>query len=303
MKNIDKISIFLIIGASILATIGWPTVLGISLTDAGKQALPFLNTTFVITAFSTLVAAYAGAYGAHAIARKDRIRDALLQEVRSINVAITVAFGICNAFLSLKEQHVKKLKEDFDNDRAAIVAILQAPRPPGAPYIEITFRANFLFLQPLSVPTDVLSAQVFEKISVGSRTLSLVTMLQQTIHALNDGIQQRNELITKYQENRPQNQGDYDLVWPYFGLRDPNGHEDNSYPSILEAIYRYTDDCIYYSHRLCEDLHEYGELLKNKLGEGAPRIIKPDFSIVEDGLMPNTQDYIDWEKAFIKPPT
>jgi hypothetical protein len=68
----------------------------------------------------------------------------------------------------------------------------------------------------------------------------------------------------------------------------------------LDAIFQYTDDCIYFSIRLTNDLLEHGRALQKKyetrFKEKAPRITVADFSKVEKGILPLAGNYLDWEK-------
>ena len=73
----------------------------------------------------------------------------------------------------------------------------------------------------------------------------------------------------------------------------------------MEAIFTQTDDGIFFSTKLCDDLIEHGDQLaasfKKRFGKGSPRITKPDFSKArDDDLMPSDGNYADWVNMFVK---
>lgn len=260
----------------------------------------FFNSVFFTAIAGSLAGAFAGAYGAQWIAERSKYREQLLKEMRITNAVIIVAFGICNSLLSLKKQHVKTLKEDFDIQKSALLNH-QKRRQLG----EIGNDAVFHFvadLQTLSIPPlsgDILQTQIFEKLSVVNRPLSLTTTLNQTIHSLNASLEKRNQLIEFYKS------GDSEVTAPvYFGF--PQGGKINQdYPSVIEAIYNQTDDGIFFSQLLCKDLVEHGnqiaEQFKKNFKKGAPTISEPDFSeAVKLNLMPTADKYNYWFTMFIK---
>lgn len=262
----------------------------------------FASSNLFTTISGTIFAAYAGAFGAQKIIQKSNNKEILLKEIRNTNAAIMVAFTICNFFLGLKKQHVKSLKDTFDKQKESLVQFEQEYKlgkiPKGNTF---NFTADFETIPISPVPVDVLQTLVFEKISVDGRPLSLTTTLNQTATHLADSIKYRNQLIEKFRANSPL--PDDFLVQVYFGMPDKNGHIDNSYPSIIEAIYHYTDSCIYFSTRLCQDLIEHGERIKKiyieKYDKRVPTIKKLDFTQAEkEGLMPNSKDLEDWINMF-----
>ena len=91
----------------------------------------------------------------------------------------------------------------------------------------------------------------------------------------------------------------------YFGL--PQGHNhviNQTYPALIDAIYRQTDDGVFYSKLLCEDLYAHNVQLaarfKKRFGRAAPGTMdKPDFTTpASEGLIPNEADYADWLTLF-----
>ena len=269
----------------------------LSITNlALKNSWDFANSTF----FTSLIGAFAGAYGGQYIVERIKNRENLLAEIRNTNAAIMMAFDICNSYLSLKKQHVKTLKENHDR-HVQDLNQFHAERKQGTIADDVVFRfqADFQSLETMLVPIGVLQKLIFEKISLNGRPLNLTATLIRTIQSLNNSIQKRNQLIELYKANSPI--PDEVLATHYFGLPDKNGHIDNIYPSCVQFIYEQTDDCIFFSKLLCEDLVTHGEQLKKKFGKKSPKINKPDFQkAVDAGLMPDKNKYSDWKTMFVK---
>src|SRR5205823_4467248 len=77
--------------------------------------------------------------------------------------------------------------------------------------------------------------------------------------------------------------------------------------SSIEGIHRFTDDCIYFSKLLGDDLCAHGKLAKQRFEKAfrgpAPGIASCDFSKPEkNGLMPPRESYADWESMFVSAP-
>lgn len=290
MKALERISLFILLGATMFAVIAWPIALGLTLNQAWKN---IIDSSFVISAFCTLVAAFAGAFGAQYIAERNKNREFLLREIRNTNAAIVIAFGICNHLLNLKSQHVRLLKKNYDRDRAEVIEKLECNAPQT-----LRFVAELQIIQPPSPPTDILNNHVFEKLSAEGRILSLAPMIHQALNSLSDSIEKRNNLVKNYQAS---SLSQSELATLYFGLPYGEGHVDAAYPSTLEAIVNQLDDCIHFTKIMCWELHDYGQYIRKRFGNNAPFISRPDFTKAEkSGLMPDPAVYVGWEKAFEK---
>ncbi|RFC35612.1 MAG: hypothetical protein DID92_2727743994 [Candidatus Nitrotoga sp. SPKER] len=267
------------------------------LTEHWIEIEAFFNSVF----FTSIAGAFAGAYGAQRIAERSKYREQMLKEMRDTNAAIMIAFGICNSLLSVKKQHVKSLKEDFDFQKAALLEHHKKVNIGQISRDEIfDFRTDLMTLSLPPLPVDILQGQLFEKLSLVGRPLSLATTLSQSVHSLNASLEKRNQLIDVYKAS-----GGVTPVL-YFGLPH-NNQTDANYPSVIDAIFKQADDIIFFSQLLCKDLSEHGNQLakqfKTKFGKGAPKISEPDFSKAEElGLMPNISSYADWLTMFVKAP-
>ncbi len=260
----------------------------------------FLNSQFALTLFGTLFAAFAGAFGAHTIIGRNKRREEWQRELRITNAAIMVSFEICNSFLSLKKQQVKDIGFQYNRVKNSLIEFQNAKRnsqiPPDTVF---EFQADFRSMNPMTMSEEILVKQVFEQISAGARAYTLTNTLIRTIDSLNQSIVSRNELIDTWKKS-PETLGN-DLSRFYFGLPDPHGHVDHSFPDSIKAICSLTEDCIFFSQLLCADLADHGERVKKRLGKSAPKVNRIDFSkALEEGLMPGPENYEDWTKMFVK---
>lgn len=270
------------------------------LTAYWPEIKDFFNSVFFTAIAGSLAGAFAGAYGAQRIAERAKYRDEFLKEIRNSNAATMVSFGICNSLLSIKKQHVKSLKENFESQKAALLDFEKKRNERQISKDEIfNFLADFQTLSLPQLPVDILQKQVFEKLSLVGRPLSLATTLRQTVDSLSASLDKRNQLIESYKMSNAA------ISAPlYFGLPQ-RGRINQDYPSLIDAIYRQTDDGIFFSQLLCKDLAEHGEQIaaqfKKQFGKDAPTISKCDFGKAEkDNLMPNDDNYPDWFTMFVK---
>lgn len=265
----------------------------------------FGNSNFFTALTGSLAGAFAGAYIAQRIAEKTKKREELLNEVRNTNAAIMLCHGICNSALSLKKQHVKSMKESFDSARAEFLEFKQKHQTEIAQGVaQYNVNLDLMSLPKTQLPVEMLQRQMFDKLSIGGRPLSAITTLIQTSTWLNESIERRNELIEELKSNT-----NFDnsapLIVLYFGLPYKGSHVNRDYPDVIDAIYSYTDDVIFFSHLLLEDLNHHGNQLANKFnklfGDEAPKINEASFELPKKiGLMPDEKNYSDWLNAFIK---
>lgn len=263
----------------------------------------FANSTFTTSLIGALAGAFAGATVAQHIAERNKRRDELLREIRNTNAAIAIAFGICNSLLALKKQQVLDLKTNFDAKRAEV---FEFERKRIAGELENSepfyFVADYRTLQAHVLPTDILRTVVLEKLLLVGRPLNLVMMLDQTGYSLGQSIAKRNQLIESYKSGPVVS--DQIIRQRYFGLPYNGGSQNLDYPGTIEAIYSQTDDGIFFSHLLCNDLHLHGGKLLDefrlKFKKNVPRISKVDFTdAIKTGLMPSENDYTHWFTAFV----
>jgi len=249
----------------------------------------FLNTSFFLTIAGTFSAAIAGAYGAQKISEKTKNKEYQLTEIKNTNATTMIAFNICIVCLSLKKDHVKPLKDNYDQQLKDYQKATKG----------FVLEADFKSISPLMLPLDLLQKQVFEKIPSNSKVLIITTTLTNAIQLLNDSIETRNDLIKTYKKNSPIECDK--LINLYFGCPDKHGNIDQHYPDTIDSIHRLTDDCIFFSNLLCKELYKHGSIHKKEYGKNAPYINNPDFTKAEKhNLMPNSENYNNWNDMFIR---
>ncbi len=267
----------------------------------------FGNSNFFTALAGSLAGAFAGAYIAQRIANRNKDRDELLKEIRNTNAAITLSVGICNSAVNMKQQNIKSLKEDFMTARAELLEIRQKYQPGVIQGDSELHKFNFKFdlraLPMPQLPTETLQKQIFEKLSVGNRPLSAVVSLIESTTLLREAIEKRNQLIEQYTAESAFKDPLFYLR--YFGLSYSEDPVDLVYPNLVDAIYSYADDAIFFSHLLCDDLSESGRELsaefKKNFGKGAPPVNKANFEKpLTAGLLPGNEAYADWLNGFVK---
>ncbi len=267
----------------------------------------FFNSTFFTAISASCAGAFAGAVAAQRIVERGKERAEILVEMNNTSAATVTALSLCNTFLAIKKVHVKPLRTLFDRQKSDYSIRVQ--RQPFGQLTSDTpplvFDLQMLVLLPLQLPLDTLHHLVFEKLSLDDRrALMLLNALSGTIHTLNISVENRNRLIASYQAARMSVD---DLIPLYFGLPDRSEHVVNQeYPALIEAIYRQTDEGIFFSKSLCEDLYDHNRTLavkfKKLFGKGAPGTMdKPDFTTPErEGLIPLDAEFPDWLTLFRK---
>jgi hypothetical protein len=262
-----------------------------ALTSSGWDLLlTVANSNF----FTALAGAGFGAYGAHFIAERATRYRRRRDEVRAVNAAIGLTFSITNTICTLKDQHVRRMKEAFDLARQEIVEGQQKRREGLVPRNEpLSFKADFETLTLPRIPIAALETYIVERISVSGRPQIVVSALYQALDALGQLIAQRNQLIEDHQAKSPQDPSE--LVLSYFGFRGPEGRVDARYSGAMKGIYDLTDDCIFFSKLLSDDLQQHGQKLAKLFHFNQPKIQTNDFAgAVAKGLIPSSDHYKDW---------
>ena len=267
----------------------------------------FGNSTFTTSLVGALAGAYFGARSAQRVAERSKVRDDLVKEIRNVNAATALSFGIVNGMLELKKQHVAQLKSSHNHDLQRHQEYM-AKRESGeiqgnAPYaLKIDFRKLPMVNQPISLLRDI----VFGRLSTSGRALNLVASLEGALDSLNTSIAQRNHLIKMFEA------GEFppgaDLPAMYLSLPYNGGHVNQQYADIVGATASYTDDAIFFSCLLCKDIQEYGNgvaaTFRTSLKKTPPRVFEVDFKQAEEGgLLPKDDEYKTWFTAFQKLPT
>jgi hypothetical protein len=258
----------------------------------------FLNDSqFVRTILSSLAGAGIGAFTAQWIVARNKETDERLKEVRAAHAAATLAYSaITDVFISVKRQNVKPMNDKYEKERAEFIARVKNRKPDEV----IDFHADMQTMDIVRVPLEALQRLLFDRVNAPTRAISLMGVVDRTVHGLNNYIKARNDLCDEFRKN-----GAHPAV--YYGLITPNG-ADERYRSTLKAIQTYTDDLIHFGMLLGNDLMKYANAEKGMLPKRqqklAPIIVSANFDKGAD-MIPDPGNYPDWETMFVaaeKPP-
>jgi hypothetical protein len=255
----------------------------------------------------TLAAAAFGAFAGAWINNRIQTKKAIIEELNAVRAALVLCFSISNRFMSLKRQHVRPMRNRYVQARQEHDGFKERARTHrGPPPLVYDFHADLQTITPVIVPIQVLERYVFEKVSVRGRALAAAVDLVGAIDGLDKSIKYRNDLIAEIHKESPV-QPDL-LMERYFGLRNANGVADERFKAGVEAIYNQTDDCIFFSRILADDLLTYGNRLRQKNAWkyrlGIPKLKGADWSTAErQGLFPANEAYASWLGGFPARPT
>ena len=233
---------------------------------------------------------------------KTKSKDDLAKEARATNAAIALTHDILQTYLASKDQQVAPLKVSYDREMARYNLFKASLGRDQEAQLLPSTRLDFEILPNSIVPIEQLQNIIFNDLSITGRALALFGVLTKVILALQFGTERRNQLIGEYKKNQPHDS--IGTVAFYFGEQDADGNIDKSYPQTIDEIYNKTDDCIYFSKLLHDDLAKHGRELikifkdKNKNSEDIPKLIVYDFLSVPDGLIPPAENYADWNKEY-----
>jgi hypothetical protein len=263
------------------------------------------NSAFTTSLVGALAGAYAGAYAAQKIAERSKERAEFQSQIRNTNAAITLSFMVCNAAISLKKQQTKELCETYFKKLAELERFIQK-RKVGEISLDVSFefQADLRIVPFPAVPIDGLRSLVYEKLSVSGRPLALVPTLVGALSSLAETIENRNSLIASFKQLSPQAR---EMALPalYFGRPYGEGHVSTEYFDTMTGLKNLTDDVIFFSHLLCEELAAHGNRVLNKFKsqfKGSMEQINAIELSPEKtaGLMPPNEQYSEWLVGFPK---
>ena len=256
-----------------------------------------LNSPFVLSLLGAAAGACVGAVVATRLVARRQRRDELLAEIRSTNVATTVALSICHKVLSLKRMHVLPLTTRFAADLAAWNEFVRQRRTGERqgnvpPAISIDARV----VPSLTFPIVTLQRLLFDRISLSGRSLALMTTLSETAAWLTNANAKRNELVEQIRRLTDAN----GVAQLYFGAPPAAGVANQAYPDAVRAVGNHTDELIYFSSTLATDLAAHAQQLREAWGEAfgrrhLPEITTVDFTAArQNGLMPDDGKFAEW---------
>jgi hypothetical protein len=254
------------------------------------QSLLLVAKDFIASNFATIVAggfgAFFGAVGAQFIISRGQNRQAVVGELNNINAAVSLCTAVCNGFLGLKRQHAAAIGTRFEAD-------LEAHRRGQVVQFDLQT------LSPVHSPIEQLERLAYEKISIRGRGIAAAVELGAAIRYLSISIAYRNELIEEF---RKEPLSEQEKINRYFGLQVQRV-ADQRFASNVKAICAQTDDGIFFSRILADDLVSYGARLRKrhrrKYLKPLPKIGAVDWSYAENlGLMPPRKAYKVWLRRF-----
>jgi hypothetical protein len=217
-----------------------------------------------------------------------------------------LAFSICSKFLGLKRQIILPMYEDYQQGRREFTEARQA-FADGDRSRTAEFVGNFQTISPIWLPTESLEKQIIERISIRGRGLAAAVDLISVVDALDQSIKNRTDLISEFYKDTTSTR--MDLALKYYGLQNTRGVTDEKFYSNAEALYKQTDDCIFFSKVLADDLFEYERrLCRRSMWRGfrlpVPKLVREKWNFPETRrLLPNESNYVDWLRGFPKVPS
>ena len=263
----------------------------------------------VVAIIIPLSASFLGAWTAQRIAERNRFRDDLTKEIRNTNAALAVAFTVCNTGMALKRQHVQRISKEFEESKTDFVEHMRK-RERGEIQGNTVYRflVHLMTINPPKLATESLRSMVLDRLSAVGRPLHLAVEINESADRLIVCLDGRNEVIAELKASNSDGLGDDGSAQRFFGLKFGGGHQDLTFPHLLDGITRSTDDVIFFAYLLCEDLRKHGNKLVEKYrarfgGANAPHITEMDFSPrLADETIPSRDQYKDWIDNFIERP-
>ena len=243
---------------------------------------------------SALSGAAIGAFGSQFFAARNKEREDLLKEVRSANAACTIAYSMTDGFIGMKRDIVHPTVEKFRAARERAEVAFRNFIPGVSVPIDIPF--DLETHTPLPTPSPHLQDIVYKSISAPVRAISAMAVLHRTVVGLHDFHVARNALCDEFRLQKPRPD-----AFAYFGFERGDA-TDARYLTSLVSIETYTDDAIFISKLLGDDLRVYANKLKGqlppRLKAKAPIITSADFT-KDASLLPDPKKYEHWQTMFV----
>jgi hypothetical protein len=221
----------------------------------------------------------------------------MIEELNALRAATAVCFSITNRALSLKRQIVRPMKERHDQAVAAFQTHQKG-------LLELAL--DLQTVSQLKFPSDVLERLVFEKTNIGEKGLAVSVALSGAIDDLRNSIGLRNELISEFREQR-EKMTELQRIELYVGV-PRTGEIDRRFGQNVQALYSQTDDCIFFSMLLADELRKYNNAVHSRnrfrFRLGRSKLLPADWTIAREAkLIPDESAYADWSRGFRRPPT
>jgi hypothetical protein len=224
-----------------------------------------------------LAGALAGALTAQAIAKRNAKIQRQLDELRATNAAVSATRAIVASIAALKQQHVRPMKETYEEQ----VEARDAAQSSGHPF---HFSADLETLPPVRTALPMLEKLLYERVSAPAGALGLFAVVSQAIGGINDAIESRNAIINSLRSQTPLPASEFAEI--YFGLVNEAGHADLRFPQLIQGLAHNVDCAILYGCVLARELSKHAHSISRKSKE-LPAGEKAEFmELARAGLIP-----------------
>ena len=281
----------------------WLKITGLLINAISAFAITSLSQYFPPYWLGTLYSAAFGAFAGAWINNRIRTKKVVVAELNAARAVYALCFSITNRVMSLKDEHIRpmrnrylQLRQEYDE------FILCARSYKGPPPLIFEFRADLNTITPIIIPIQALERHVFDKVSAPPRALAALVELIGSFDALDKIIKHRSDLIKEMREDRK-------AITPerYFGYMAEDGVIDENFKGTVEAIYIQTDNCIFYSKVLADEIQAYHNRKRTASWHyrlGIRKLKAADWSIAErKGLVPLNDGFAEWLRGFQEEPT
>lgn len=235
-----------------------------------------------------------GAWMAARIARSTKLRDELLAELRSIDVAITLCASVIDVAGALKKQHASGLLSKYESDLARF-ALYKAAEERTGPFHLIIDNLRF---QTIAPPIVELQGLVLNDMSVSPNGVKSMVALADAVGNLNGMLDAYNTLLGMFRNGGLP----ADFTPEHYYLAQPvGGVTNNEYGSAVRGIATYTDDVIFFACKLAECVTSQGIKVRDRYKKlsGEKRLIRRIDLLEENtGLIPPDSAYEGWMRGW-----
>jgi len=225
-----------------------------------------------------------------------------VSEIRHLNAATSIAFGIANSAMSAKQQHIAPLFKTYQQElerhstwqQKVETGQIQGNKPFD---LELDLQTIPRVLAPIKPLQDL----VFGQIPTSPLIVNLTVSLTEFLEHLEIAMASRDRQIADFRSK--QLPPGASISHLYLGLRYGEGHRNNEFGSTLAAMHLYNEHVIFYSSELVLELAKIAKASQSKFrahfSEPPPKVSEVDLTGAKDaGLLPARERYEGWLKAF-----
>jgi hypothetical protein len=264
-----------------------------SFVGQGWTSTPGPVQTILIAAFGTLVGAW--------LTSRSQEKRRVVDELKAIHAAYALCFTITNKAMAIKKQHIRPMKQHYDD----VVSAFDAHA--ANPFIPLVLDLDLRTLSQPRFASETLERIVFEKCSLEHRGLAALVSVKDATDDLKQSIDYRNNLIADFKKYSSPTRTETEKIHTYVGAY---AHDivDLRFGDNIEALVRQVDDCIFFSMLLANELLTRERKLhaRNwwKYRLNIPRQFPADWSLAkQNDLIPDNSKYADWLQGFKRPPS